>query len=493
MPPRRKKQKSLAKVRGLDDDDHSTGSHNYLPVVVDSTTSALCRNFLALSKEVGALPAGLFTPSEGSIEVFEVKHKAVENGEVLVEVIHRTEICRDQTAATTQARQDIENEVVKRQQDIGHLEEMVVSLQDRIREGGDDADSLVLELGNLLQVQGKHRKRIKELAALREVDVLVEVDCTIIRAELFVDTERQSTSKERMTVSLEEPCLYILGGWDSLEAMSRVEKFDRNTTRWDLVAPMSTERGWCAAAELNGFLFVLGGVNKAGASLSSVEMYDPANDSWEHVAPMVSRRSCCAAAVLNGKIFAIGGGSTWDSQTVERYDFATDRWEMLSPMSHKRSGCAAVVFEGELYVIGGNDGGEALASVERFDAKTNRWELMPPMTVKREGVVVAVQDGCIYAIGGCNSRGRLASVERFRSQQGEWELVAPLTCQRSYAAAAVLHGQIYVTGGVGGGGTTLSTLERFDMGKNAWELVDAPMTTARKYHTAVCGFHCPSI
>ena len=67
--------------------------------------------------------------------------------------------------------------------------------------------------------------------------------------------------------------------------------------------------------------------------MDSVERYDPATNRWEVMAPMSTQRSSHAAAVIEGKLYAVGGkGDGGPSDSVERYDPAANTWEVMAPM-----------------------------------------------------------------------------------------------------------------------------------------------------------------
>ena len=121
--------------------------------------------------------------------------------------------------------------------------------------------------------------------------------------------------------------LYALGGSATRfkrDASKTVERYDAERNVWEAVADMSTERYACAAAVLEGKLFVMGGFNAQGHLLSSVEYYEPASNEWKQVAPMNKARCVHAAAVWNGRLYVMGG---WGADSsVEWYDLERNEW-----------------------------------------------------------------------------------------------------------------------------------------------------------------------
>ena len=86
-----------------------------------------------------------------------------------------------------------------------------------------------------------------------------------------------------------------------------------------------------------------------------------------------------------------------------------------------RGGLASVAYNGKIYVLGGENGGNILNLLEVYDPLTNTWNT--PVTT---GTFTA----------------------------------------RTGLAAAVVSGKIYAFGGIGRTGTTLNTLEVFDIATN---------------------------
>jgi kelch-like protein 17 (actinfilin)/kelch-like protein 20 len=61
----------------------------------------------------------------------------------------------------------------------------------------------------------------------------------------------------------------------------------------------------------------------------------------------------------------------------------------------------------------------------------------------------------------------LSSVERFDPAKNAWEAVAPMSTARTCPAAAAIDGKLYVMGGHDGQ-NRLSSVERYDPATNEW-------------------------
>jgi hypothetical protein len=61
---------------------------------------------------------------------------------------------------------------------------------------------------------------------------------------------------------------------------------------------MSVERSYCAAACVDGLLYVVGGVDENGAALASAECYDPSIEQWRGLPDMSVARADFVAVAL---------------------------------------------------------------------------------------------------------------------------------------------------------------------------------------------------
>lgn len=100
------------------------------------------------------------------------------------------------------------------------------------------------------------------------------------------------------------------------------------------------------------------------------------------------------------------------------------------------------------------------------------------MQVKRAGhTLVYVPNSShfyIYAIGGrTNDKTRTKLCERFDSSVKTWEKVSNLNYARSRCAATLYNNNsIYVFYGTNSFGKSVSTIEKLDLNKNEWSIID---------------------
>jgi kelch-like protein 17 (actinfilin) len=182
-----------------------------------------------------------------------------------------------------------------------------------------------------------------------------------------------------------DKCIYSLGGFDSSNYQSSVERFDPRVGRWSPLPSMSSRRSSCGVAALEGSLYCVGG-NDGTMCMASAERYNPRRNAWEPVAGMHSRRwnqIICFIFIINLK-----------SQ------ISTSNSILFSFISRKlntiifRSTHEVVEIDGYLYALGGNDGSSSLNSVERYEPRLNKWTIVTSMLTRRSSVGAGVLDCC---------------------------------------------------------------------------------------------------
>ncbi len=83
--------------------------------------------------------------------------------------------------------------------------------------------------------------------------------------------------------------VYAIGGmlgWE--EAITTTERYNACSKTWTTMAPLPQPRGYVQAAELNGKLYVVGGVDRVISDTYQVHnetwVYDPIGDTWSRAA-----------------------------------------------------------------------------------------------------------------------------------------------------------------------------------------------------------------
>ena len=232
-------------------------------------------------------------------------------------------------------------------------------------------------------------------------------------------TDTWSTGQDMPGPGVENPAvttyngkLYVFGGATApfSGAVDSSYVYDPATNTWSTLAPMPTARGGAGAQQINGKIYVVGGMNSNGASLATLEIYDPATNTWSTGAPMSTRRDNPGTATLGGKLYVFGGrtrnadGSTPANilASAEVYDPATNTWAAIAPMPTARRTMVTGTLRGRIQVMGGEitSTGGAFPQNEEYDPATNTWLTLTPMLTPRHGAVAGTINNTIYVAGG---------------------------------------------------------------------------------------------
>ncbi|CAE8595143.1 unnamed protein product, partial [Polarella glacialis] len=246
---------------------------------------------------------------------------------------------------------------------------------------------------------------------------------------------------------------------------------------------------------------VVGGEGSNGASRASCEFLSfSSSSSWRPLASSQARRAGCAAAVLDGSLYLVGGdGSDFQTlSTVERLESPQGGrgdltspgavWKSLPPMSARRAECGAAAVAGALYVVGGRDvDGAPLASVERYRPSAGIWEAVPPMDTVRSGCATIACCGLLCVAGGFGpSEKALDEVCCFDPTLGMlWKALPWMRSPRARSAAVAIGSRFCITGGLTDFDSPLTSAEYLDLPTGAaWEELPS-LRVSRWGHVAV--------
>ncbi len=170
--------------------------------------------------------------------------------------------------------------------------------------------------------------------------------------------------------------LYIFGGHAILprtQLFSDTWVFDPmmpSGSRWTHLtsANLSVPRAYIAGAELDGYIYAIGGdqvVSNTATPLSIVERMDPSqpNPTWQQVASLPWPKGDMGAWAYDtgapyeiaGRIVIAGGGYPVPDTTALIYDPAANSWHTFPSMLRPRRNYATAQLNGMLYAWGGYD------------------------------------------------------------------------------------------------------------------------------------------
>ncbi len=218
---------------------------------------------------------------------------------------------------------------------------------------------------------------------------------------------------------------------------------------WRSLPPVPTSRQEVGIAELDGIVYVIGGL-VTGAASTALEAFDTESGEWVSLAAFPEALHHVAAAEAGGRIFSIGGfvGFTFNPvDSLLEYDPVSDQWAARTPLPMARGALAAATIEGKIYAVGGDGPNGPFGQFTVYEPRTGIWTELPPLPTPREHLVAAAIGTSLYVIGGRRSLQNLATLEVFDTIEGTWETLTPMPTARSGLAAASHGGLLFVLGG----------------------------------------------
>ena len=195
-----------------------------------------------------------------------------------------------------------------------------------------------------------------------------------------------------------------------------------NTVSERRIMPRKRQRH--ASIAVNGFIWVLGGLNEEGSFILEVDIYDPVHDVWSTLNGGLQSVQVDNDAIFGGvydptvvtigeHIFLIGGFN--EEGIALNYNLEIHAglsilenhlvYKWKNPMFVARGGASAAAIEGDEILIAGGfsdiDGFcQALSSVERYDVLSDSWHMEESLHFGRAYFSLLVFEKNLYAIGG---------------------------------------------------------------------------------------------
>lgn len=251
---------------------------------------------------------------------------------------------------------------------------------------------------------------------------------------------------------------------------------------WIERAAMPVARQELPSEQLNGRVYLIGGIQNNGLVTSSSEYFDPLTNSWTLIAPLPAPRHHVTLTELNGKLYASGGYSTlggfWIiTNTLFEYDPNADNWIQKAILPDSRGQHAEAGYNGKLYLFGGRGSiGLDVNTTVIYDPVSNSWSAGAPSLIARNHHTAVVIDSLIYVVAGRNGAGNTGVLEVYSPAGNSWTGLRSMPTPRSGIAAAALNGKLYVFGGEIPG--IFNTVEEYDPANDTWTLLE-PMKTPR--------------
>ncbi len=252
--------------------------------------------------------------------------------------------------------------------------------------------------------------------------------------------------------------IYIFGGMtQNGRSTAIVEAYDSSKDKWTTKKSMPTPRFNAYAVVIDNKIYVIGGRNEITGVLNTVEVYNTVNNNWETIQPMKFSRWNLFASVVGGKIYVIGGiagvGENRESiDKVEIYDPVKNSWSTGSSLPIPKQGASIAVLKEKIYVLGGRagagDNGYATNIVEVYDPFKDTWSSAKPMHKERTGAQASVVDSIIYMVGGASETELVDLIETYNPDTNDWTIEDfSLQKPRTGHSVASIGTKIYIIGG----------------------------------------------
>ncbi|XP_050421441.1 kelch-like protein 2 [Adelges cooleyi] len=246
-----------------------------------------------------------------------------------------------------------------------------------------------------------------------------------------------------------------------------------NDLRWkssDHSFFLPSRKGSKMVVSENGIILSIGGLNETGRRATLVDELDLKSESkqWVSTRPLNRPRIGFAVCTYKQYIYVVGGCDSLCIgflNSVEYYNTNSKVWtEITEPMPTARSGCGAVVFNNKLYVFGGRND-NYLATVEYYDFEKKHWRQLDPMPICIVNMDVSRIENVVYLIGGFHTPRR---VFKFDLHHFKWDEVPEMNGDCDGSSVGIMRNDLFVIGNNSG----QLHCERYDRGKNQWQLVD---------------------
>jgi N-acetylneuraminic acid mutarotase len=233
------------------------------------------------------------------------------------------------------------------------------------------------------------------------------------------NTTSFTTVRDFHTSVVHNGYVYVLGGFDGSNKLNDVQyakiNADGTVGPWNSTTSFTTERGGHTSVVYNGYLYVIGGSTDLSNYFNDVQYAKIKADGtvgpWNSTTPFITSRWGHTSVVLNGYVYVIGGlddgaNRLNDVQYAKiNADGTVGTWNTTTPFITGRNSHTSVVHNGYVYVIGGvNDGANHLNDVQyakiNADGTVGPWNSTTSFVTERSSHTSVVHNGYVYVIGG---------------------------------------------------------------------------------------------
>lgn len=223
---------------------------------------------------------------------------------------------------------------------------------------------------------------------------------------------------------------------------------------WSEGKNLSDGRSEISAAELDGVIYVAGGIGKF-RMLKSCEAFTIKENAWRKCPDLPRKLHHVAMASDGTNLFAAGGYVTLRFKHLmdpKLWRLSADgkAWIEVTELPGPIGEHVMVSIDKHLFLIGGSTPEGDTGDVWRFDKESGEWDQMAAMPTPRNSMAAIVSDDNeIWLLGGRSSLlgSKIDRVEIYNPAEDEWRKGPDLPLGRGGHSAAYLNGQIHVFGG----------------------------------------------
>jgi serine/threonine-protein kinase PknK len=238
---------------------------------------------------------------------------------------------------------------------------------------------------------------------------------------------------------------------------------------WKPITNDRVSRVETATTQVDGTIWVFGGIRSDGAVTALQEGYDPVIDSWKGGDDLPVAVQDAMAVNWQGNPVVLGGFKTVGGKPVANdqvWRVVNSHWVELPRLLQPRAGAAAAVVGDHLVVTGGVDAnGALLNTTEVFDGTS--WSLGAPIPTPRQQLAAASDGKLVYTVGGTTGDSDQVNVEAYDPVAKIWTTLPALPQARSDLGVAITDGRLVAVGGVSGG-QVLKSVSVFDLMSKTW-------------------------
>lgn len=294
------------------------------------------------------------------------------------------------------------------------------------------------------------------------------------------------------------PVLYVVNGGSatSLSSPTTVAavlrppgRRSRPSGSWSQVDAATLARQQVATAEIDGEVWVVGGLEQTDVATTAVSRLDPTTGEWTQEPDLPEALHHAMAVNLDGDLVVlggwVGGGPNPTAETSDRVHVLRDgSWQPLASLSRPRAAGAAEVVDGRIVVVGGGADGEPVRPTEVYDPGADRWEDRADIPTPREHLAAGTHDGSVYVVGGwmTGPDDNSNALERYDPDADTWTALEVMPTPRGSISGTVIDGQLVVVGGETNRGI-LDTVELYDIAADEWR--DGPSLPTARHGTGV--------